>query len=157
MNLTYDWGKYMKVSLDELTKHERTIVENRSPVRKDLVKTNIEHDNRIDKYTKLYRWQTVYLKADYELTLVDTLVYSHIYAFTVSFGACSETADTIADNMGCSSRAVKTSIHHLRDKGLIEIEEHEGFYLDGEYIKQPRALTSVMKIADNYTQYSEQV
>lgn len=147
----------MKISLDELNKHEQTVVENRSPVRKDLVKTSIEHDNCIDKYTKLYRWQTVYLRADYELTLVDILVYAHIYAFTVSFGSCFETADTIADNMGCSPRAVKTSIHHLKDKGLIEIEEYEGFHLEGENIKQSRALTAVMKIAEKYTNEFDRV
>ena len=82
----------MELTIKEYDERLEYSQKNRSKVRKDLVKQSIDEDYHAGHYTKLYRWQTVYLRKDYELSSTEVCVYAHIYGFD----GCYESEETIA-------------------------------------------------------------
>lgn len=137
---------YLKMELTVKQAEERLEYsqKNRSKVRKDLVKQDIDSDTCTDRFTMLYRWQTVYLKADYELTHTEVCVYAHIYGTKY----CYETTERISENIACSVRSVKTAINSLVDKGLIFAETNT-IEVNGIPRKQ-RVLSVNTEIAEKY-------
>ena len=64
----------MELTIKEYDERLEYSQKNRSKVRKDLVKQSIDEDYHAGHYTKLYRWQTVYLRKDYELSSTEVCI-----------------------------------------------------------------------------------
>lgn len=118
---------------------------NRSKVRKDLVKQDMDSDTCADRFTPLYRWQTVYLRADYKLTHTEVCVYAHIYGLPYD---CYETTERISENTACSVKGVRTAVESLIKKGLI-FAETDTIVVNGIPHKQ-RILSVNKEIAEKY-------
>lgn len=109
----------MELTIKEYDERLEYSQKNRSKVRKDLVKQSIDEDYHAGHYTKLYRWQTVYLRKDYELSSTEVCVYAHIYGFD----GCYESEETIAENICSTRKSVGKAITSLINKGLIFSED----------------------------------
>lgn len=136
----------MELTIKEAEERAQDSQKNRSKVRKNLVKKSLEYDYDSCKFTPLYRWQTVYLKADYELTLTEVIVYSHIYGLPYD---CYETIEHISENTACSVRSVGTAINNLIKKGLI-FAETECVEIDNGVPRMQRVLSINRSISGRY-------
>lgn len=134
----------MELTIKEYDERLEYKQKNRSKVRKDLVKQDIDSDTCADRFTPLYRWQTVYLRADYKLTHTEVCVYAHIYGTKY----CYETTERISENTACSVKSVRTAVDSLIDKGLIFAETNT---IEVNGIPRKQRILSVNKeIAEKY-------
>lgn len=138
----------MELTIKEYDERLEYSQKNRSKVRKDLVKQDIDSDTCTDRFTPLYRWQTVYLRADYKLTHTEVCVYAHIYGTKY----CYETTERISENTACSVKGVRTAVESLIKKGLI-FAETDTIVVNGIPRKQ-RVLSVNTEIAEKYEKSS---
>lgn len=79
--------------------------------------------------TKYYDSYSPYpnnLFKEYNLNPYERAVFMEIYSCYRSFGACSWSSSTIADNIGVGLNTVKRSVKRLSDLGFIIIENRKG-------------------------------
>ena len=59
-----------------------------------------------------------------DFTMTDKVLFARMIRFSFQYGYCWPSIAKMAKSIGCSTRAIQTSIKHLEASGLIEIEHN---------------------------------
>lgn len=101
-----------------------------------------------DTYTAVHKGYTIVphkILRCYGLSQYEKLILIDLISFMGDKSSCYPTKETIARNVGCSSKSVERHIRSLKEKGLIYINEgnrnHE-YYLPRNFHQHPYLLMS---------------